>query len=169
MKAIKDLFRFILIVLIVSVFACSKERSDVRYDAEREAVIISSFLDSLHAQGYVVDTTMNGIYYVILKEGEGENAMPGDSIGLSYVGFFPESGLVFDASDFWYENGLWKYRYYSTNLIPGFEDAIGLLNKGSEGLFLIPSNLAYGSQGTESIPPFSALAFHIALQEIYIE
>ena len=156
-------------VIIFTGYSCNKEEEGIEYTPEREAEIISAFIDSLEIDGIDIDTSDIGLYYTILKEGNGEFVQPGDSIGLMYVGYFPESGYVFDASDYWFQNGLWNYTYKSTNLIEGFDDAIGLLNQDAEGLFLIPSVLAYGAQGTEngSIPPYSPLVFNIKLSYIY--
>ena len=77
--------------------------------------------------------------------------------------------LEYETVDFWYENGVWKFIYLSNELIAGFDEAISYLNKGAEGTFLIPSDLAYGSTGNfnRTIPPYSPLVFNIKLIDIY--
>ncbi|WP_423127181.1 FKBP-type peptidyl-prolyl cis-trans isomerase [Gaoshiqia sp. Z1-71] len=166
----KGLFKYILpVVMAVMVFACSNDPvvEEIDYSPQREAGIIDEYIDFLVEEGYDVDTTALGVFYVILEEGEGEFVQEGNSIGIKYVGFFPESGAVFDQSAYWYDNGIWKFTYPSSGVISGFNDAIGLLNPGARGLFLIPSILAYGTTGYGSVPPYSPLAFQIELSEIY--
>lgn len=159
----------IVAILTVTIyFSCNMMESD-EYTPEREAEIISEYIKALIEDGHDVDTTQSGLYYVLRKEGEGEYPQAGDSIGIVYEGAFPESGYVFDSSDFRYENGIWKFVYRSNDLIPGFDEAISYLNKGAEGTFLLPSDLAYGSTGNfnRTIPPYSTLVFNIKLTEIY--
>lgn len=157
----------VLLLLMVTVSSCLDDPDEVDYTQARGDIIVSEYLEYLTGEGYDVDTTDLGVYYVILKEGEGEFVQGGDSIGIVYSGFLPESGNIFDASSYWHEDGLWKYTHLSTNLISGFYDAVGQLNEGAEGLFLIPSDLAYGAAGSGSINPYSPIAFRIDLVEIY--
>ena len=56
-------------------------------------------------------------------------------------------------------DSIWQFQYKEVNLIPGFDDAIGLLSKDAEGDFIIPSELAYGTSGYNGIPPYTPLFF----------
>lgn len=167
MRSIKLLLWVFAAAAVIFTASCIKEPDRVDYTPEREQVIIKEFIDSLIAKGNSVDTSYYGMYYVILKEGTGEFIKFNDSIGVSYVGYFPETGYVFDASEFWYSGGIWKFRYQSSYLISGFDEALSLLNKSSEGLFLVPSDMAYGATGNGAIPPYSPLVFHIKIEDIY--
>lgn len=167
MRSIRFLLWVFAAAALIFSASCIKEPDRVDYSPERELAITKEFIDSLKAKGHHVDTSYYGMYYVILKEGTGPTVQSNDSIGVSYVGYFPESGYVFDASEFWYSGGIWKFRYQSIYLISGFDEALSLLNKGAEGLFLIPSDMAYGATGNGAIPPYSALAFHIKIDDIY--
>jgi len=170
MKTLKNLFKFLILAAIIITTSCIDDVGEkIDYTPEREARIIAEYLDSLVTNGYDVDTTEIGVYYSIIEEGDGEYVMPGDSIGIIYIGFFPESSYMFDASSVYNSEGILKYRYMNTEMIPGFENAISYLNEGSEGIFLIPSSQAYGAAGSQdgSIPPYSALAFDIKVVKIY--
>jgi FKBP-type peptidyl-prolyl cis-trans isomerase FkpA len=167
----KKFFPFIIIgLLIIISYSCLKDSvDDIEYTPEREAAIIEEYIDSLKTKGFDVDTTDMGVFYTLVEEGEGAYPQPGDSIGIIYIGYFPESGTIFDASDLWHDEGIWNFTYMSTELIQGFNDAIGHLNINAEGLFLVPSRLAYGESGNfdGSIPPYSPLVFDIKLMNIY--
>jgi FKBP-type peptidyl-prolyl cis-trans isomerase len=52
-------------------------------------------------------------------------------------------------------------------MIPGWEDGLQVMNKDSRVQFIIPSELAYGSEGVGAkIPPYQTLIFVIKLFDI---
>ena len=50
--------------------------------------------------------------------------------------------------------------------IPGFEEALFLLPKVRKQQLALPSNLAYGEQGNQGIPPFTPLVFELEMINI---
>ena len=156
--------------LFFSAYSCFNDpvnHVSINYTQAREDSIIGNVIDSLTSHGYNIDTTDLGIYYTILSEGDSIFAQPGDSVGIIYTGFMADGTGIFDQSASWYQDSIWRYVYRSNNLIPGFDDAIGHLTKGAEGMFLLPSSLAYGPSGSRNIPPYSPLLFDIKLVDIY--
>ncbi len=167
MKKIKFLLIAIVLFAAYSCFDDPVEQEQIDYTPAREAALLTEYIDTLEERGYDVDTAGVGIYYVIEEAGEGAYVQMGDSIGLEYTGFIPDNGYVFDTSAKHYTNGLWKFRYTPGGLIPGFEAALSLMNEGTEGLFIIPSDLAYGIAGSGAIPPYTTIAFTLKLVAIY--
>jgi FKBP-type peptidyl-prolyl cis-trans isomerase len=51
-------------------------------------------------------------------------------------------------------------------VIPGWNEAIKKMRKGSIATIIVPSSLAYGEQGRGKIPPYCPLKFEIQLLEI---
>lgn len=51
-------------------------------------------------------------------------------------------------------------------VIPGWDEGLQLLNKGSKVTMVIPSNLAYGEQGLGPVPPFAPIVFDVELVDI---
>ena len=51
-------------------------------------------------------------------------------------------------------------------VIAGWDEGIALMRKGEKGILLIPSALAYGSQGQSGIPANSVLRFDVTLTEV---
>jgi FKBP-type peptidyl-prolyl cis-trans isomerase len=120
--------------------------------------------------------TASGLNYVISKEGTGAKANPGDTVVVNYTGMFL-SGKVFDSSlaDVAKKNGTFNPQrpYEPLKLpvgmggsIPGFEEGLMLLNKGTKGTIILPSKLAYGEQGNQGIPPYSPLVFELDIVNI---
>ena len=155
----------ILFVFIFSISSCLNNGSDIEpRTPEMEQAELNEFLKKLEADGFDVDTTDLGIYYVVQEAGEGLFPVEGDTCFMEYAGFFLD-GSVFDTSHDHFPNGIWQFNYKETSLIPGFEDGIALLNKGAEIDMIIPSNLAYGA-GTSSIPPYTTLLFATKMHDL---
>lgn len=107
--------------------------------------------------------TKNGLYYSILKAGVGDNPLKGDNVSVHYTGSLVD-GTVFDSS--YQRNEPITFSLGIGQVIAGWDEGIMLLNKGSKARFVIPSNLAYGSQGAGGIiPPDATLIFEVELIE----
>jgi len=51
-------------------------------------------------------------------------------------------------------------------VIPGWEEGLQLLSKGSKAIFILPSKLAYGKQGMEVIKPYTPLEFEVEVVDV---
>jgi peptidylprolyl isomerase len=94
-----------------------------------------------------------------LITGTGAEVKPGASVTVNYVGVLFKGGKVFDAS--------WKRHEPSTfslsGVIPGWTKGIPGMKVGGRRELVIPAVLAYGAQGSGSIPPNAPLVFVIDL------
>lgn len=128
-------------------------------------------------KGLSVQKTENGLYYVIEQEGTGEVTTPGTTMYVNYAGYLLD-GTLFDTS--WPEiaksNNIFQegrpYEPLSVNVgmgqvIPGWDEGLMLLKKGSKAKFLIPSPLAYGESGAGAlIPANSILIFDVEVTDV---
>ena len=156
----------ILFAFIFTITSCltSGDEPEPR-TPEMEAAEIDQVLKKLVEEGYDIDTTDLGIYYVVEEEGTGLFPAAGDTCFMEYTGYFID-GAVFDTSHDHFPNGIWEFNYLENSLIPGFEDGIALLNKGAEINMIIPSSLAYGPGGTSGIPPYTTLLFAAKMHDL---
>lgn len=165
LKTIKTIALFtVFTFLISSCLSPAGEDEDAR-TPELEQEEISNAIAKLETAGYNIDTTASGLLYVLHTAGTGAFPQTGDTCYIEYAGYFINS-VLFDASLNHYTDGIWELIYKSQPLIPGFDEAISMLNKGAEMDFIIPSNLAYGAYGSSSIPPYSPLIFSIKLHDL---
>ena len=109
----------------------------------------------LAANNLVADSTLSGIYYVIEEPGTGENPTASSTVTVNYIGYFAD-GTEFDRSS---PTATFELK----NVIRGWQEIIPLLKRDGGGTFLIPSDMAYGSTGTNSIPGNTMLIFDIVL------
>lgn len=130
-----------------------------------EMLELNELLSSLVANGYDIDTTALGVYYIVVEEGTGACPADGDTISINYNGYFAD-GTLFDSSDDWATDGVWEFVYGEQSLISGFADALSVMKAGSQMQFIIPSDLAYGSYGYGSIGAYQTLVFAIEMHEI---
>ncbi|GAA4413075.1 hypothetical protein GCM10023187_40990 [Nibrella viscosa] len=114
--------------------------------------------------GGKVQKTASGLHYIINQPGTGPQPKPGDMVKVHYTGKLL-NGKVFDSSvprgqpiDFQVGVGM---------IIPGWEEGVMLMREGAKGTLIIPSTLAYGSEGSGGvIPPNSVLIFDIDLLNV---
>ncbi|HVV55089.1 MAG TPA: FKBP-type peptidyl-prolyl cis-trans isomerase [Mucilaginibacter sp.] len=125
----------------------------------------------------IVKTTASGLRYRITQPSVKHKPLEGDTVYVNYTGRLL-NGKVFDSSiqSVAAAAGLNQPgRTYEpltmelgvTPVIPGWTEALKLMNEGSKAQFFIPSKLAYGEQGGgDEIPPFSPLIFDIELVKV---
>ncbi len=102
-----------------------------------------------------VETTKSGLQYQVLKPGEGPSPEATSTALVRYEGKLRD-GTVFDANE--------QTPMPVGGVVPGFSEALQLMQKGGEYRIWIPSELAYGetSPGPE-LPPNSLLIFDVIL------
>lgn len=105
-----------------------------------------------------VITTESGLQYKVLELGEGEKPTASSVVQVHYEGRLI-SGEVFDSS---IARGM-SAQFPLSGVIAGWTEGLQLMPEGSKYEFYIPSDLAYGEQGTASIGPNEALIFTVEL------
>lgn len=106
-----------------------------------------------------IHTTASGLQYRILKKGIGHSPKLLDVVTVHYQGAFLD-GRVFDSS---YQRE--KPSSFPVNrVIPGWSEALQLMQTGDKWQLFIPSYLAYGEIGFgNEIGPNSVLVFEMEL------
>jgi FKBP-type peptidyl-prolyl cis-trans isomerase len=109
-----------------------------------------------------VITTVSGLQYMVLQEGDGPKPKATDRVKVHYSGKLID-GTEFDSS---YERG--KPTTLSLkSVVPGWTEALQLMKVGSKYRVFIPSKLAYGNRGRrQKIGPNSVLIFELELLDI---
>jgi len=128
-----------------------------------EKVILKQFIAS---EELPVKPLPSGIFYLNLRPGKGKKVEPGDTLIINYEGRFLH-GKFFDSTirrrqPFQFVYGTeWQ-------VIKGLEEAIGMMHEGERSLFILPSELGFGSQGSSTgiIPPFTSLIFEVEILKV---
>jgi len=108
-----------------------------------------------------INVTPSGLQYEIITATDGEKPNEKSIVRVYYTGTFID-GTPFDSST--EDDGA----YIPLEMvISGWTEGLMLMSPGSKYRFYIPSNLAYGKDGIQSIiPPYSTLIFTVELLEI---
>ncbi len=126
--------------------------------AELNAKAGREFLEANGKRAEVL-TTPTGLQYEVLTQGEGAKPGAGDSVTVHYTGKLID-GTVFDSSE---ERGE-PATFGVTQVIPGWVEALQMMNEGSKWRLYIPSELAYGPNGAGGvIGPNQTLIFDVTL------
>ena len=104
----------------------------------------------------------SGLQYKVIKKGSGKKPTSSDTVTTNYRGTLID-GTEFDSS---YRRGQ-PATFPVKGVIPGWTEALQLMEVGSKWQLFIPSNLAYGERGAApSIGPNATLIFEIELVSI---
>jgi len=125
--------------------------------AAQQAGAAKTFLDTNRARPGVV-VTPSGLQYEVLRAGKGAKPTRDQTVEVHYHGTLTD-GTVFDSS---VERGE-TISFPVTGVIPGWIEALQLMPVGSKWRLVIPSDLAYGPDGSDPIPPGATLIFEVEL------
>lgn len=109
-------------------------------------------------------TTASGLQYQIIDPGDGPAPQVGEVVKVHYSGYLA-NGTMFDSS--YNYNEPVTFAYGGGKMIPGWDEAVGLLHKGGKIKLIIGPEQAFGEQGVSGVIPGNAtLYFEIELLEI---
>ena len=115
-----------------------------------------------YAKGANVKKTASGMLYEVVSAGSGAKPKPTDTVRVNYRGTLPD-GTEFDSS--------YKRReavtFQVNQIIPGWQEALVMMPKGSKWKLVLPPELAYGDKGAGgAIGPNQTLVFEVELLDI---
>ncbi len=106
-----------------------------------------------------VTTTKTGLQYQVLRKGDGPISEDAMVAIVNYSGSLID-GKVFDKGE--------RVPMELNAVVPGFSEALKLMNDGSKYRFWIPPALAYGDETRNpAIPAHSVLVFDVELTKAY--
>lgn len=164
-KTVKRLLPILLVSGLIFNSSCLNNEEQEQRTFEDEMAELDAWLVKLNNSGYNIDTTELGVYYIVKEEGEGPFPKAGDTCFIDFLGYLP-NGVVFESSEEYYDNGIWRFVYKKPDIIPGLEDGIGHMNKEARIEMIIPSHLAYGANGTANIPPYTTLLYTSKMHDL---
>lgn len=139
----------------------AKQRAEAAKMGEVNEAAGKAFLEE-NAKRKEISITPSGLQYEVLKEGEGPKPTPNDQVTVHYTGKLID-GTVFDSS---VDRGA-PATFGVTQVIPGWVEALQMMNEGAKWRLYIPSNLAYGPNGAGNIiGPNSTLIFDVELIKV---
>jgi FKBP-type peptidyl-prolyl cis-trans isomerase len=145
-------------------FASRQQEKQVKQVMEMTAVnreAAKKFLDENKGKEGV-KTTASGLQYKVIKQGKGATPSADDTVKVHYKGTLLD-GTEFDSS---YQRNQ-PAEFQVNQVIPGWTEALQLMNVGSIYELYLPPELAYGDRGAPPvIEPGSMLIFEVELLDV---
>jgi len=107
----------------------------------------------------------NGVSIITIKKGEGERVKTGKNVILKYRASFI-NGIEFDNTHY---HQHFEYNYGTPNqIIAGLEIALSEMKNKEKAKIIIPSQLAFGDQGSSTgiVPPFTTVVYDLEIINI---
>jgi FKBP-type peptidyl-prolyl cis-trans isomerase len=162
----KKLFPIAVISLLIVFSSCNSQK---KYEEDEKSLIN----DYIARNNITVAPDANGLYYIEITPGTGDNVEIGDSLGVYYIGMFLD-GTEFNNNR--EETTPFRFRLNTDGLIEGWTIGLQKMKLGTKAQLLVPSKLAYGSAGygyydyygryISIIPGYSPLLFELEIVEL---
>lgn len=138
-----------------------KEKEMQRPEVKEAAAKGAAYIDGVKKNDPAVKTTASGLAYKEVAKGTGENVKLENQVRIKYTGKHID-GTTFDQSP---DEGTLMY---PGQLIPGFKEALLMMNKGAKYTIYIPGDIAYGVNGQPQagIGPMETLVFDVEVLDI---
>jgi|ERR1051326_7322915 peptidylprolyl isomerase len=133
---------------------------------EVELMDVKSAPKPWDVKGLKVDSTADGLKYIVVKKGDGAKAENGKKVSVHYSGFLGDgTWKLFDSS---VQRGQpIEFTLGSGQVIKGWDEGIALMHVGDKMRLIIPYQLAYGEMGRPPIIPAKAtLIFDVELMKV---
>ena len=157
--------------------SCSTKNKNAESESDSVAVeeqvaevvtdsVAARFRNPDYKSEYATDSTYtvtpSGLKYMIENEGTGVKPGPTDEVTVHYTGRLLD-GTIFDSS---VQRGE-PATFPLNRVIAGWTEGLQYMKEGSKYIFYIPSDLAYGRNGSPgAIPPYSDLIFEVELIKV---
>lgn len=154
--------------VLVSVKSQDEAKREQEASAGKQKNIDDQILQEYFSKNNIqAQKTASGLYYTITKEGTGDTPQAGQTVTVKYTGKTMD-GQTFDSNTdpkFGHTDPF-QFVVGKGQVIPGWDEGIMLLKKGSVARLYIPSTLAYGPQGPGPIGANAILIFDVELVDI---
>lgn len=117
-------------------------------------------IDYLEENNLDAERSDSGLYYIIEEPGTGDPITNTSVVTVAYTGYyldgekFGESKISGDQFDL------------NNDFIPGFKEGMTYFKEGGKGILFLPPELAYGEEGSATIPRNAVLIFEVDVKSL---
>ena len=159
--------QLIIAAIFAVFFASCLNLDDAKVPTEAEELInLNKYLTNLQANGNDIDTTASGVYYITINEGSGDYAKNGDTLSVGYAGYYIDGTMFGSSFQSSANDSTFTFILDNPPSIKGWDDGMKVMKKNAKTQLIIPSSLAYGSEGAGIIPAYQTLVFVVVMKDI---
>ena len=108
-------------------------------------------------------TTESGLQYLELVAGKGRTPVEGDIITMNLIGSLPDGTEFTNTAN---ESGPIRAIIGRDQLLPGWEEGMGLMKAGGKAKMVLTPEQAFGEQGYGIIPPNTPIILEVELLDV---
>lgn len=140
-------------------------RSAEQSDQSANVIVAENGIDGAPAaiEDALVGNRIDKLVVTDVQIGEGEGVKKGDTVVVNYIGTL-QNGQEFDNS---YKKGAsFSFKVGDNKIIDGWNEGMLGMKAGGQRIIIIPSAMAYGTEGYGPIPANATLVYAIELLQI---
>ncbi len=154
-----------LVLAGVAFFACGDDNSLEKL-RENELKILDEFINENYPDSL---PTASGLYYIEAIKGEGDSIKPGDKIQVFYATWTIDSILVDESEGYTIGHRFEPLEFVvgAGSVIKGLDEAATYMQLNTKANLVLPSEVAYGQNGSGAIPGFTTLLMEVEVYKVY--
>lgn len=125
--------------------------------AERKIAEEGQIKTYIETNKITLKPTESGLYYIEEKKGTGTRVKVGDDVTVDYR-LTSLEGIEIEKSTA-------TFGLVEGEMIAGFIEGLTKMNVGGKATLLMPSAIAYGERGSQTIPPYTPLLFSVEIKD----
>lgn len=154
---------FIYEVHMVSVKNKADAEKEMQQKSAQQVQTDDKMIQDYFAKNNIkAEKTPSGVYYTVQSEGTGEKIAKGQTASIMYTGKLLD-GKTFDSN---IGKDAMKIQVGSGQVIPGMDEGLQMVKKGSKSTLYIPSTLGYGEHAQGPIPANAILIFEMEVTDV---
>jgi len=157
---------FLPVLLIAIAIFSSCDNNNLGKLRQQELEKLDAFIQENYPD---VSPKPSGLYYIELQAGSGDTIKVGDRVQIFYSTWTIDSTLVDQTSGYSLGQRYEPYEFTvgAGDAIQGLEEAATYMQEGTKANLVIPSELAYGQNGTYGVAGFTTLLMQVEVYKVY--
>ncbi len=159
MRMKKNVLASVALLFVVGIFMFSCNDNSLQKIREAELATLATYISE---HNITVEPTSTGLYYIETLKGDGDSIRVGDRVQVWYKTYLIDSTLLDESGN--YD----PYEFIvGSGAIEGLMEAVTYMNKGGKADLIIPSELAYGQQGSSGVGAFKTLLMSVEIYNVF--
>ena len=154
-----------LVIAAIAFFSC--DNNDLGKQRKVELERLDEFIQNNYSDSL---PKASGLYYIELQAGNVEDTIhAGDRVQIFYATWTIDSTLVDQTNGYLLDQRYEPFEFTvgAGDAIQGLEEAVTYMHPGGKANLVIPSELAYGQNGTYGVAGFTTLLMQVEIYKVY--
>jgi FKBP-type peptidyl-prolyl cis-trans isomerase len=156
----------LVIVAALALFLSCNKDNDL---GKLRAIELEKLEEFIQANYPNVEPKPSGLYYIEEVAGQGDTIKAGDKVQIFYSTWTIDSVLIDETSGYSLGHRFEPYEFIVSagDAISGLEEGANYMRPGTICNLVIPSELAYGQNGTTGVAGFTTLLMQVEVYKVY--